>query len=151
MAIRGTEPGRKDLLETDLRDIGLRGLALYQSIDMINYIMRLQGDEDNSTIAQLKVRSVLTPISSPPPDKFLYFEVSNNLTHYYCLEVENNGQGLGEIQSSDKVVLSGHSLGGHLSALAQCLFPDLFDETFTYNAPGFDPPANPILSPGPPM
>jgi hypothetical protein len=74
LAIRGTEPfdqGGIDLLEADFRDIGQRGLALYQAIDMINYIMRLQGDEGDNTITQLKVNSELVEINSPPPDSYL--------------------------------------------------------------------------------
>ncbi len=56
LAIRGTEPMDQfgtDLFEADLMGIGLRGLALSQAVDMINYIMRLQGDENDSTVKQL--------------------------------------------------------------------------------------------------
>ena len=35
--------------------------------------------------------------------------------------------------------MTGHSLGGHLAALAARLFPELISDCYTYNAPGFDP------------
>jgi Ca2+-binding RTX toxin-like protein len=44
------------------------------------------------------------------------------------------------LQPGDRVTVTGHSLGGHLAALALRLFPNVFAEAYTFNAPGFDPP-----------
>ncbi len=139
LAIRGSKQPIADFVSADFVDIGLRGFALHQAIDMVNYIMRLQGDENDSVVAQLKLKKVTASITDFPPDNYLYMDNgSNSVTHYYCLEIENNGQGLGYIQEGDNIVISGHSLGGHLAALAQRLFPEIFAKTYTYNAPGFD-------------
>jgi pimeloyl-ACP methyl ester carboxylesterase len=113
---------------------------LAQAVDMVNYIMRLQGNEESNEIAQLKISSMEVDADVPPGVDYLFtVDLGNDKIAYYWLEVENNGEGLGKIHDGDKVVLSGHSLGGHLASLAQRLFPDLFEEAFTYNAPGFDP------------
>ena len=42
------------------------------------------------------------------------------------------------LEEGDTVTAVGHSLGGHLAALAVRLFPDLFAQAVTFNAPGFD-------------
>ena len=48
-------------------------------------------------------------------------------------------KGLGLLTSTDQVTVTGHSLGGHLAALALRVFPGLFDQAVTFNAPGNDP------------
>ena len=64
----------------------------------------------------------------------------NGLIDYYWFETETvAGAGLGKISEGDTVTLTGHSLGGHLATFALRLFPDLFDQAVTFNAPGFDP------------
>ena len=55
-------------------------------------------------------------------------------------------KGLGLIQPGDKVNLTGHSLGGHLAAIGQMLFPSIFNQCYSFNAPGFDPFSSPIFA-----
>ncbi|HXF65554.1 MAG TPA: hypothetical protein VNK67_02490 [Burkholderiales bacterium] len=48
--------------------------------------------------------------------------------------------GLGLIGANERVTVTGHSLGGHLAALAARLFPqNVNPDIYLFNAPGFDP------------
>lgn len=46
-------------------------------------------------------------------------------------------QRLGLIPTGTRINVTGHSLGGHLALAFSRLFPNLVDEVYTYNAPGF--------------
>lgn len=144
LAIRGTEPGFSvngylDLIKADLGEIGFLGLAMSQTVSMINHINRLRNGTDVD-VAQFDVGvsvgvkpdtfSVLVNPAAPPQDQVYLTLVpdANNSTL----------KGLGLIQSGEKITVAGHSLGGHLAAMAARLFPDLISEAYTYNAPGFD-------------
>ena len=62
LAIRGTEPTEQlgvDLLSADLQDIGFRGPALYQAVDMVDYLIRLQAKNEIPTV--IKPHTVLLP------------------------------------------------------------------------------------------
>ncbi|WP_448874515.1 putative Ig domain-containing protein, partial [Desulfobulbus propionicus] len=147
LAICGTEPEQiynsEDLLEADFADIGGYGFALNQAVSLVNYILRLTADKKRTDVLQLSwEKHYALPGESLPTDQMYlvdkYDEVGG--THYYVLEARHNGAGEGTLLTEgDTITLTGHSLGGHLAALAQRLFPQLFDQTVTFNAPGFDP------------
>ena len=59
--------------------------------------------------------------------------------YLYLAETVTRANGLGLIAPGEKITVTGHSLGGHLAAMASRLFPDLVSDAYTYNAPGFDP------------
>jgi Ca2+-binding RTX toxin-like protein len=137
LAIRGTEPIADwgiDLIQADLAGIGILGLALNQAVEMVNYL-RLLGTPTDQGVDRLQLHASLTVPSVPSvqapgklPGQSVYF--------YFTTERVN---GLGLIGAGEKIAVTGHSLGGHLAALAARLFPSLVSEAYTYNAPGFDP------------
>ena len=141
LAIRGTEGGgpsdqqEKDLAQADIGDIGLKGLALHQAVDMVNYILRLTAEKTRTDVVQI----TLVENQSHRPDDLAIPYISTR-SGYSWFRLDYNGQGLGLIvEPGEKIVVTGHSLGGHLAALATRLFPWLVSDAYTYNAPGFDP------------
>lgn len=74
--------------------------------------------------------------SQPPDDRFFS---TGFLENKIWLEPTSRKDGLGVLSAADEITVTGHSLGGHLAALALRLFPGLFDQGVTFNAAGFDP------------
>ena len=149
LAIRGTETdglfgvfGAQTIADgyvADLSDIGGIGLALHQAVSLLNYVLRLKGSF-NASIPQYVLR--ITPAGSggaAPPLGLPFVTLPGGPSTYIWLEAGTSRGGLGLLAPSDKVTVTGHSLGGHLAALALRLFPTLFDQAVTFNAPGFDP------------
>lgn len=67
LAIRGTEPtadGGIDLLEADLAGIGILGLALNQTVEMVNFIRQLSTPTDRQ-VDRLVLHTSLTVPSVP--------------------------------------------------------------------------------------
>ena len=142
LAIRGTEIGGplntyQDLLKTDLAEIGILGVAATQAVALFNYVQRLIAPAGASNVVQL----ALHKSDLPPPGGTVFIDQGELAAdRYLWLEASHSGTGLGVLRPGDHVTVTGHSLGGHLAALALRLFPSLFSEAFTFNAPGFDPP-----------
>ncbi len=139
LAIRGTEPGGAqlltDLLKADLREMGEYGMAISQAVSLFNYVQRLRAPA-NSIIAPQLALTIGTsiPINGDP-----FVTVLGVPLTFISVHMTFSGQGLGLIGPADNLVVTGHSLGGHLAAIAERLFPGLFDAAVTFNAPGFDP------------
>ncbi len=132
LAIRGTELGDfdRDLLQADLQEIGGLGMAVSQTVSMFNYIRRLQAPLGNPVFQLSLQRAALAPPG-----------VENVVTGddgVFWVEAEPSGVGLGLLAPGAAVSVTGHSLGGHLAALALRLFPAQFDAAVTFNAPGYD-------------
>jgi len=138
LAIRGTEPDVNpylDLLKADLNEIGAYGMAISQAVSLFNYVQRLRAPVSDVFVPQL-----ILNIGPIPPSIGPLVQVSLLPPKYISMSVAFNGSGLGElIKPSDNLVVTGHSLGGHVAAIAYRLFPTLFDGAVTFNAPGFDP------------
>jgi hypothetical protein len=155
LGVRGTETepvGQAwiDLIKTDLGEIGFVGFALKQTVSMVNYILRLQGDVNSSSVLQFNLR---TSGADSPPVGVQAVGVAGS---WFWLEGSNNTVGLGKIPPGTQIDITGHSLGGHLAALATRLFPpSLVNEAVVFNAPGFDPTTGQIATDlnlaGPPM
>ncbi|TAJ95665.1 MAG: hypothetical protein EPO31_01285 [Gammaproteobacteria bacterium] len=157
LAIRGTEfdstaypleIGEQtylDLLDADITEIGSTGLAIRQAVSLFNYIQRLRGDE-GADVLQIELQEQ----TDPPPEGVHYFthavQVGEDpfsgpeyVTYYYWFDTQASAEGLGLLSEGDQATVTGHSLGGHLAAVAAVLFPGLFDQAVTFNAAGFDP------------
>ena len=149
LAIRGTEAGPgypiqtlEDLVTADIGEIGLMGLALEQAVSLFNYIQQLRADATNTEVLRLGLNVITLPglLPSPVPAgaQSISVDFAGTIT-YIWFDVYHDAQGLGILNESDQVTVAGHSLGGHLAALAARLFPDLFDQSVVFNAAGFDP------------
>ena len=135
LAIRGTEPFTfppTDLI-ADLHEIGEYGMAISQAVSLFNYVQCLKAAKGMRAVPQLVLH-----IDSYPPASG-EFITSLLPPKFISVSVVYNGEGLGLISPEDNLVVTGHSLGGHLAAVAYRMFPQLFDSAVTYNAPGFDP------------
>lgn len=129
------------MVQADIGDIRLKGLALHQAVDMVNYILRLTAEKTRSDVVQI----ALVENQSHRPDDLAIPYISTR-SGYSWFRLDYNGQGLGLIvEPGEKIVVTGHSLGGHLAALATRLFPWLVSDAYTYNAPGFDPSTAELL------
>jgi Ca2+-binding RTX toxin-like protein len=146
LAIAGTEfendKGR-DLFLTDL-EIGEYGYARPQVLGLYRYIKQLQtgaGATVQYTNAELSALFNVVGFSREYPELKV---LSSALRADKGIDA---GQGAGNalIPVGAKVSLAGHSLGGHMALLAQRLFPGLFNDAVTVNAPGFYPQAEAYL------
>ncbi|MBI2994129.1 MAG: putative Ig domain-containing protein [Gammaproteobacteria bacterium] len=166
LAIRGTEFDSEllppdigdqtllDLFGADIQDIGLVGLAIKQCVSMFNYVQCLKADTSDNQVLQLTLHTETTAsgVEAPTTEPFIMIhhpatELSPFGTdEYFWFEPTYDGIGLGVISSGDQLTVTGHSLGGHLSALAIRLFPELFDEAVIFNSPGFDPLSSAALT-----
>ncbi len=142
LAIRGTEPDFSftplnlvpvDLWPADLYEIARYGLALHQAVSLINYVLLLKTPVGSQTDQfTLRIEDFLG--TQQPPDNRKFFSAGKN----FWLEATSRVTGLGLLSASDTITVTGHSLGGHLAALALRLFPGLFAQGVTFNAAGFD-------------
>ncbi|MDY6867054.1 MAG: calcium-binding protein, partial [Chloroflexota bacterium] len=133
LAIRGTEPTGDnlylDLLRADIAQIGFIGFALDQTVSMINHILRLRAPKDSQVIQfQVNVSDEQT-VNSIAVDNGAAYITFNTDT----------ATGYGLIGEDEQITVTGHSLGGHLAAMATRLFPDIVKDAYVYNSPGFDP------------
>ena len=144
LGVRGTEDGVWqtfiDLLWSDLKEIGYIGLALSQTVSMVNFILRLQAPTSNSNVLQFDLQSSSLPT---PPAATNYIGGPNGW--FWLTPRATGAQGLGAIPVGAHIDVTGHSLGGHLAAMAARLFPGLIDQAVIFNAPGFDPATAGVL------
>ncbi len=144
LAIRGTEEPYLDLFDADILEIGLLGIALKQSIALYNYVNGLFEGERR----QVTLSSVIRPTGFGPDDvevlysEYLFFGNPFISTYYFIEELDpivvKEEEAL--ISNTEKIIVSGHSLGGHLAAVATLLFPDLVEAAYTYNGAGNNGP-----------
>jgi hypothetical protein len=95
LGVRGTETDNGqawiDLIKTDLGEIGFLGLALKQTVSMVNYILRAQGDVNSASVLQFTLRS--SSGIAPPSG----VQSVGQAGSWYWLEGTNNERGLGLI------------------------------------------------------
>ncbi|MEX2481767.1 MAG: calcium-binding protein [Gammaproteobacteria bacterium] len=135
LAVRGTETTLDqlgpDLFTAGLQEIGGLGMALSQTVDLVNYVSLLQAPA-GEPVAQLTLHRGL----APPPGAA---QTVTGDGEAYWLTVADPASGLGLFSADAPLGVTGHSLGGHLAALALRLFPARFGQAVIFNAPGFDP------------
>ena len=148
LTLRGTElaPDTRalDLLQTDLIEIGLVGCALSQATTLFNYMQRLHAPAGATDVLRLELHVTREPPATGVPvvhstlaQQTLEGEVVQPV--HYWFETHRDGLGLGVIEAGDELFATGHSLGGHLAALALRLFPTWLAGADTFNAAHFDP------------
>lgn len=147
LAIRGSETDDLqvylDVVQADLLELGLLGMSLSQATSLMNYVARLRAPAGDPDVPQFALR---ISAEAPPGQPYLAVSTPLGMTetggpaalHYWFARVQD-GIGEGVLAEGDRVTVTGHSLGGHLAALALRLFPDLFDAAVTFNAANFDP------------
>ena len=170
LAIKGSKEA-KDFLIADLNDIVHDGLAHHQIVDLYNFWQQITTEkkDDAYTAAVIETDDWLTAkyiyrqgFSSEKDenslDKFLH---DNNITdkNYFIdsgvikkivfknsKEVydDDRAKGFGLRNEISSVVVSGHSLGGHLSAAFSRLFPNITTHAYMVNGAGFGSTGNPL-------
>lgn len=147
LAIRGTELDQTqrylDAIQADLFELGLIGTSLSQAVSLFNYVERLRAPAGSMEVLQLALRITETPPAQLPSISSELFKgrdtLSDQQTVYYWFQPQYTGRGEGVLSPGDSVTVTGHSLGGHLAALALRLFPGLFEEAVVFNTANFDP------------
>ena len=133
-----------DLLKSSLSQIGLRGVAVEQLVSLFNYVQVLKASPGQQNVLQLNFKDSWSKDDVPEGRKSLDFSIriGKHITfaRHFWLEASYDGVGQGGLDPTDTLTVTGHSLGGHLAALATALMPDLFTAAYTFNAPGFNPP-----------
>jgi VCBS repeat-containing protein len=149
LSIAGTEPTNGasqffyDLMFSDIGQIGLIGAALNQLTSLFNYVQELKAPAGATNVLRLEVvqqkGSLESVLLADPTVVVSSGGTRYSLVAHYDGQSKNvAGQPL-LIAAGEQLTVTGHSLGGHVAALAAALFPEIFTTAYTFNAPGYDP------------
>jgi Ca2+-binding RTX toxin-like protein len=144
LGIRGTE-GPADVAE-DIRRIGIQGYAGDQLVSLYRYYRKLTTaagqsvQYSDSEVGMLQAIRLGIPLGLPE----ILFNGARTLRLRESLAADRglspvSGGGSSVIPSGAPVVVTGHSLGGHLALLFGRFFPEVTEHVYTYNAPGIGP------------
>ena len=140
LGIRGTESAA-DVVE-DVRRIGIQGYAGDQLVSLYRYYRRLTtapGQAVNYSDSEVALlNSIRLGVLVDPNFVTGIFRRSRFRTEL-AADVgiaPLDGSGTSVLPRGAPLVVTGHSLGGHLALLFGRLFPEVTDHVYTYNAPG---------------
>lgn len=144
LGIRGTEDFA-DLAE-DVTRIGFQGFAGDQLVSLYRYYKKLTtptgqavsySDAEISTLQSIRLGVFVSPLSqvfTPSRSAALRNELSQDRGLASLA-----GSGPSVLPPGAPLIVTGHSLGGHLALLFGRFFPDVTEHVYTYNAPGISP------------
>ena len=100
LAIRGTEPNTVDILQADLLEIGLIGVALSQAVSLFNYVMRLSSPlSTTANVAQFRVVAGATPAPTNLVSNISFSSGGKKI--YYWLETAAFATGFDQLHPSE--------------------------------------------------
>ncbi|MFN0191899.1 MAG: lipase family protein, partial [Aestuariivirga sp.] len=144
LGIRGTEDFA-DLAE-DVNRIGIQGFAGDQLVSLYRYYRKLTtptgqavsySDAEISMLQAIRVNVLVSPgafVFGPSRTAALRNELARDQGH-----APLTGSDASVLPPGAPLVVTGHSLGGHLALLFGRFFPDVTEHVYTYNAPGISP------------
>lgn len=133
LALRGSDDAFADLLRADVAQIGVLGIAVSQTVAMVNLIERLRGAA-GAPVGQLSVHAAL---NAPAGQESV--RIPGAIDTYLVFD-RTSASGLGLIAPGERVTFTGHSLGGELAAVAALLYPELTaPDVYLFNAAGLNP------------
>ena len=143
LGIRGTE-SVSDIIE-DIRRVGIQGYAGDQMVSLYRYYRKLTTapgqpiNYSDSEVSMLNSMRLGTLVSA---DLFSGIFRRSRFSSELAADVgifPPDGSGTSVLAQGAPLIVTGHSLGGHLAMLFGRFFPDVTDHIYTYNAPGIGP------------
>jgi Ca2+-binding RTX toxin-like protein len=140
-SMRGSEPGDSgDWVISNAAGIGNAGVAAFQAIDMLNFYLELVGTSGVKPLQyELElVTNIINPLIEIPNLGYPVFEALPG-AYYKIVEIPSSevtviGRGI----PLNDIVVTGHSLGGHLATVFTDLFPNIISHTYTFDGAGVD-------------
>ena len=137
--MRGTDienDSYRDALNADIRDVTSLGVAVQQAVALVNWINWLRASKDTA-VPILEVPGNLAMGAIAALDEIHARRALRDLIAGLSVSYQTKKDDP-LLRPGDAVTITGHSLGGHLALVAARLFPGLFDQAVTFNAPGLD-------------
>jgi len=133
LALRGTDFNGPDVSGANTNNVQ-NGMAFNQVAGMINFYLRLTHSGD---VPQFGFRLVEDINLGEGQVSFPYIE-NDERSFNLVFEKKSDATGLGVagLNTSTQLMVSGHSLGGHLASAFSLLLPSVIGHTSTFNSAG---------------